>query len=63
MYVCICNAIREDDLRRVARKSGGCAEVAYAALGRRPNCGSCLDDAEDIIREERRGTPEPVFSL
>ena len=53
MYVCICNAIRENDLRRAARHVSGDAEACYAALGKRPNCGSCLDDAEDILLEER----------
>ncbi|WP_114520643.1 (2Fe-2S)-binding protein [Altererythrobacter sp. ZODW24] len=62
MYVCVCNAIRESDLRRVAKRTDGSAEVAYAALGKRPNCGSCLDDAEDIIREERQGACQPAYS-
>ena len=36
MYVCICNAIRETDLRDAARRSKGDAEAIYAALGRAP---------------------------
>jgi bacterioferritin-associated ferredoxin len=55
MYVCICNAIRETDLRRAARGSCGDAEAVYARLGKRPNCRQCLDDAEDILNEERCG--------
>ncbi|MGB3379382.1 ferredoxin [Altererythrobacter sediminis] len=62
MYVCVCNAIRECELRRVARHSGGDAETAYAALGKRPNCGSCLDDAEAILFEERELAFEPVYA-
>lgn len=62
MYVCICNAIRESDLRRAARKTGGDAETVYAALGARPNCGTCLFDAEDILAEERQMSYEPVFA-
>ncbi len=53
MYICICNAIRECELRRVARHVPGDAEAAYAALGKRPNCGHCLMEAEDVIAEER----------
>jgi bacterioferritin-associated ferredoxin len=53
VYICICNAIRESELRRVARHVSGDAEDCYAALGKRPNCGSCLDDAEDVLFEER----------
>ncbi|WP_408609048.1 (2Fe-2S)-binding protein [Allopontixanthobacter sediminis] len=49
-------------MRRVARHSGGDAETAYAALGKRPNCGSCLDDAEAILFEERELAFEPVYA-
>lgn len=53
MYVCICNAIREGELRRAARHCSGDAEACYAMLGKRPQCGSCLCDADDIVFEER----------
>jgi len=53
MYICICNAIRESDLRRAALSSGGDAEATYATLGKRPNCGQCLGDAAQIIEQER----------
>ena len=53
MYVCICNAIRESELRRAARQVCGDAERVYAALGKQPSCRQCLDDAEDILFEER----------
>jgi bacterioferritin-associated ferredoxin len=62
MYVCICNAIRESELRRVARDSGGDAEAVYAAMGKRPNCGSCLEDADAILFEEREMALEPVYA-
>ena len=52
MYVCICNAIRESELRRAARHVSGDAEACYAALGKAPCCGTCLDDADDILQEE-----------
>lgn len=55
MYVCICNAIRETDLRSAARRCGGDAETVYAALGRTPQCRQCLEEAEDIIAEETGG--------
>lgn len=53
MYVCICNAIRETDLRQAALTSGGDAEATYATLGKRPNCGQCLGKAGEIIDQER----------
>lgn len=53
MYICICNAIRETQLRTAARTVTGGAEQVYAALGRTPRCRQCLDQAHSIIAEER----------
>lgn len=53
MYICICNAIRETDLRMAALVSGGDAEATYRVLGKRPNCGQCLGKAGQIIDQER----------
>lgn len=53
MYICICNAIRETELRSIAQRTAGDAEAAYAALGKRPNCGTCLQEADAILFEER----------
>jgi len=52
MVVCICNAIRESDVREAARKGAGCPRSAYESLGRRPRCGQCLPFARMIIEEE-----------
>jgi bacterioferritin-associated ferredoxin len=52
MYVCICNAIRETELRCAARRVRGNAEAIYGSLGRTPQCRQCLDEAEDIIADE-----------
>ncbi len=60
MYTCICNAIRECELRQAARQHRGDAESVYAKLGKRPNCGHCLDEAEEVIREEREGLLAPA---
>ena len=53
MYICICNAIKERDLRSKARTTAGTAEQLYAALGHAPQCRQCLDEAEHIVFEER----------
>jgi bacterioferritin-associated ferredoxin len=53
MYICICNAIRECDLRSAARTCRGDADAVYASLGKTPQCAQCLDEATDIILEER----------
>ena len=53
MYVCVCNAIRECELRKAALRCAGDAEAVYASLGKRPNCGHCLDEANEIVAGER----------
>jgi bacterioferritin-associated ferredoxin len=53
MVVCVCNAIREKDVRAAARR--GCQDPcsAYASLGLRPRCGQCVPFARQIIAAER----------
>jgi bacterioferritin-associated ferredoxin len=53
MFVCICNAIKEEELREVARHGVTDPEAAYAVLGKAPQCRVCLDHAEDVICDER----------
>ena len=58
MYVCVCNAIRECELRKAARRCPGDADAVYEFLGVRPQCGQCLDDAAELLIEERAQAPE-----
>ncbi len=53
MYVCVCNAIRECEFRNAANRVAGDAETVYKTLGKRPQCGSCLEEADIILAEER----------
>lgn len=52
MVVCICNAIREQDVRKAARNGARSACQAYRTLGRQPKCGQCVPFARAIIDEE-----------
>jgi bacterioferritin-associated ferredoxin len=53
MVVCVCNAIREKDVRAAARAGASTPCDAYTALGRRPRCGQCFPFAREIIQSER----------
>jgi len=53
MVVCVCNAIRERDVREAARAGAVSACQAYRALGRKPKCGQCVPFAREIIDSER----------
>ena len=53
MIVCVCNAIREEQVREAAR-TGACTPAqAYARCGKKAKCGSCLPFARAILDEER----------
>ena len=53
MIVCVCNAIREDEIRAAVRQGAPCARSAYKSLGCEPQCGTCLPCAKEVIDEER----------
>jgi bacterioferritin-associated ferredoxin len=53
MYICVCNAIRECELRTAARACPGDADAVYACLGKTPQCAQCLDEAAEILIDER----------
>jgi bacterioferritin-associated ferredoxin len=53
MVVCVCNAIRERDVRQAARAGAVSACQAYEACGKRAKCGQCVPFARAIIAEER----------
>ena len=59
MYVCVCNAIRDSELRHAARHEDGDVEAVYAALGCQVNCGMCLEEAAEIVVEERLADRRP----
>lgn len=49
MYVCVCNAYRDTEIRAVARAGVRCARKAYQELGNGPQCGRCLSFAQGLI--------------
>ncbi|SEM58246.1 bacterioferritin-associated ferredoxin [Sphingomonas gellani] len=53
MVVCICNAIRESQVRECARAGCETPCQAFDSLGRKPKCGQCAGAARAIINEER----------
>lgn len=42
MYVCVCHAVTEDDVRRHAADGVGSAKEMRAACGMRSGCGQCV---------------------
>ena len=53
MVVCVCNAIRENQVRDAVRCGASTACQVYRSLGCRAKCGQCSVTARSIIDEER----------
>jgi len=54
MYVCVCNALREDDITAAAvEMPHASAEEVYEALGAQPDCGTCLIFAQHVLEKAR----------
>ena len=54
MYVCICNAITESEIRDAADAGAEDLWALQAELGVATNCGSCKEAASEILSEKRQ---------
>ncbi|MCH9693223.1 MAG: bacterioferritin-associated ferredoxin [Gammaproteobacteria bacterium] len=62
MYVCICNAITDKQIRKAAASGVKDLWDLQRELGVASGCGSCKEMASEILRESRHATAnvEPV---
>jgi len=61
MYVCICNAITDKQIRKAAKAGATDLWSLQARLGVASGCGSCKDVASEILAEYRnRPAPQPM---
>ncbi len=51
MYVCICHAIRERDVRKAVCEGEITLHGVYKKFGCRPRCGKCLGAMADIVAD------------
>ncbi|HZT86793.1 MAG TPA: (2Fe-2S)-binding protein [Stellaceae bacterium] len=54
MYICLCNAITDHDVRTHAAGEGCSVAMVYRALGAKLQCGKCVP----YVREMLRPAPE-----
>jgi bacterioferritin-associated ferredoxin len=59
MYVCICNAITDKQIRRAARNGVDSLYELRGSLGVAAGCGSCASAAEEILNEVFSARSEP----
>ncbi|MEO3434924.1 (2Fe-2S)-binding protein [Inquilinus sp. CAU 1745] len=53
MYICICNALTDRQIRTVMGEGEVSAGKVYARLGCAPQCGKCVSQVRDMVREHR----------
>jgi bacterioferritin-associated ferredoxin len=53
VIVCVCNALRERQIREATRQVGrSCAVSVYGQLGCKVKCGQCLGYARQVMTSE-----------
>ena len=57
MIVCVCNRLTESEVRNATRAGTSTPDATFARLGCEPQCGCCLDYAQEIIDTERAKRP------
>lgn len=57
MYICICNALCERDVRRAIRDGAGRPRDVYAGCGCNAQCGCCTATILDLIRSDVAPSP------
>jgi bacterioferritin-associated ferredoxin len=53
MYVCICNAVTEDDVRGCMAAGAGSTKEVRAAFGMQPGCGTCTRRLCTLVSQGR----------
>jgi len=63
MYVCICNAVTDKQIRKAAESGVQDLWGLQRELGVGSGCGACKEMASEILRENRQSTVhfEPIL--
>ena len=51
MYVCLCNALTDRDLRLQIASGTSSVSMVYRACGCQPQCGKCVPFVRKMLRE------------
>jgi bacterioferritin-associated ferredoxin len=64
MYVCVCQAVTDHDIRRAVAQGASCFEELQARTGCTTGCGCCESEARDQLTRSLDGRGrEPVLSV
>lgn len=61
MYVCICNSVTDQQIRRAAAKGVDNLYDLREALGVASCCGTCACEAEEILQEGEGAATGPTL--
>ena len=64
MYVCICNAVTDKQIRQAIDDGASTMRDLYKQFGIANNCGKCACMARDLLQEHRQNPPNayPVLA-
>jgi bacterioferritin-associated ferredoxin len=51
MYVCVCNAITDRDVRTQTQSQCCTVSAIYRSLGTKPKCGKCVPLMRQLMRQ------------
>ena len=60
MYICLCNALSDLQIRQAVRDGACRPRDVYAACGCRAQCGTCTRELLGIIRDGASTAPEAL---
>ena len=61
MYVCVCNGIKEKQVRKAVRKGAETVGRVFKAHGCKADCAQCVNCMRDVIEEEV-STPDVLMA-
>jgi bacterioferritin-associated ferredoxin len=51
MYVCVCNAVTDTDIKKAVKAGANCLHHLESMLGVSNQCGSCVCDAKSCLEK------------
>ncbi|MDT8438627.1 MAG: (2Fe-2S)-binding protein [Wenzhouxiangellaceae bacterium] len=63
MYVCVCNAVTDGQIRSLARRGVDSIEELRALTNCSGTCGQCLEHAEEVLAQALAERRMPLIQL
>lgn len=63
MYVCICNAFTDKQVRRCLEKGACSTSGVFKSMGCAPQCGTCVPHVRGMVRDHIRTTQEAAGAM